>query len=145
MLRMARVPLRSAASRRHTVRLGAGEAAATESRRASRKRLRVTHGGVLAGNFRSKGETMKVSKKLRMTIALCASVLALGLTGPAFGQGHGGGGGGGTGGVGGAGSQNGGKNDPTPDNGPIQPPVPGLGDVGRSIRPKTMITRHWLQ
>jgi tetratricopeptide (TPR) repeat protein len=74
---------------------------------------------------------MKVSKKLRMTIALCASVLAFGLTGPAFGQGHGGGGGGGTGGVGGAGSPNGGKNDPTPDNGPIQPPVPGLGDVGK--------------
>lgn len=73
---------------------------------------------------------MKASRTLRMTIALCAGALTLGLTTPTFAQGHGGGSGGG-GGVGAAGSPNGGKNQSTPDNGPIQSPVPGLGDVAK--------------
>jgi tetratricopeptide (TPR) repeat protein len=74
---------------------------------------------------------MKASKIFRMTMALCAGALALGLATPAFAQGHGGSGGGTQGGVGGAGSPNGGKNETTPDMGPIQPPVPGMGDVAK--------------
>jgi hypothetical protein len=109
------------------VRPAAGVAAAMASRQVSRNRIRNSHGGQLETNFASKGETMKSTKTLRISIALCAGALALALTGPAFAQGHGGGGGQ-------AQPSNPTTTNPNPPQDPsiVQPPVPGLGDVSKS-------------
>jgi len=74
---------------------------------------------------------MKESRKLRIAIALCASAFALGLTGPAFAQGHGGSGSG-SGQTQPINPQTSNPNSTPPDNGPIQPPVPGMGDVAKT-------------
>lgn len=75
---------------------------------------------------------MKDSRKLGTAAAICALVVGLGGASPVFAQGHGGGSGGGSAGSPGANAPSGGKNQTTPDMGPIQPGVPGLGDVAKT-------------